>query len=114
MACNVGGSDGTGIEVTEAKEGDTIKVQWDFSDHPGPITHFLFGPVDDVTKESGVGTWFKIDELNSEGRKWGSELMHPDMTRTFKLPMGLASGGYLLRSEMLGLHGSYKMGGGQL
>ncbi|KAJ8120125.1 hypothetical protein O1611_g10445 [Lasiodiplodia mahajangana] len=36
-----------------------------------------------------------------------------DMTHTFKLPSSLESGEYLLRSEMLALHGSQTLGGAQ-
>jgi hypothetical protein len=35
------------------------------------------------------------------------------MTHEFKLPTGLASGEYLLRSEMLALHGAQTVGGAQ-
>ena len=56
MACNVGGSKvPSGVETVAAAEGDTIKVQWDNTGHPGPITHFLYGPVDDASKADGIG-----------------------------------------------------------
>ena len=45
MACNVNGNKvPSGVQTVEAKAGDTIKVQWDQSSHPGPITHFLSDP----------------------------------------------------------------------
>ena len=113
IACNVNGQKGVAVTV-DAKEGDTIKVQWDQSGHPGPITHMLFGPVDSAKDATGVGKWFKIDELNSEGGKWANEIMAADdMTHEFKLPTGLPSGEYLLRSEMLALHGAQTIGGAQ-
>lgn len=40
IACNVDGTDGTGVETVAASAGDTITVQWDQSTHPSPITHF--------------------------------------------------------------------------
>ncbi|KAH6618859.1 endoglucanase-like protein II [Boeremia exigua] len=116
MACNVGGSKvPSGVETVPAAEGDTIKVQWDQSGHPGPITHFLFGPVDDASQATGIGAgWFKIDEQDQVDGKWANEIMGANnMTREFKLPTGLASGEYLLRSEMLALHGAQTVGGGQ-
>ncbi|KAI8935016.1 hypothetical protein NX059_008681 [Plenodomus lindquistii] len=116
LACNVGGSKvPSGVDTVPANEGDTIKVQWDQSGHPGPITHMLFGPVDDASMETGVGAgWFKIDEVNNVDGKWANEIMGAaNMTREFKLPTGLASGEYLLRSEMLALHGSQTVGGAQ-
>lgn len=116
MACNVGGSKvPSGVDTIPANEGDTIKVQWDQSGHPGPITHFLFGPVDDASQETGIGAgWFKIDELNNVDGKWANEIMGANnMTHEFALPTGLASGEYLLRSEMLALHAAQTVGGAQ-
>jgi len=116
MACNVGGSKvPSGVETVAAAEGDSIKVQWDNSGHPGPITHFLYGPVDDASQATGIGAgWFKIDEVDQVDGKWANEIMQAsNMTHEFKLPTGLASGEYLLRSEMLALHGSQTVGGAQ-
>ncbi|KAH9211796.1 glycosyl hydrolase family 61-domain-containing protein, partial [Leptodontidium sp. 2 PMI_412] len=115
LACNVNGNVvPSGVTTTAANEGDTIKVQWDSSSHPGPITHFLYGPVNDATMATGVGSWIKIDEFDSENGTWANEIMMAqDMTYSFKLPTGLTSGEYLLRSEMLALHGSQTIGGAQ-
>ncbi|KAF9698339.1 hypothetical protein EKO04_003361 [Ascochyta lentis] len=116
MACNVGGSKvPSGVETVAAAEGDSIKVQWDSSGHLGPITHFLYGPVDDASQATGIGAgWFKIDELDQVDGKWANEVMQAaNMTHEFKLPTGLASGEYLLRSEMLALHGAQTVGGAQ-
>ncbi|ORY60224.1 glycosyl hydrolase family 61-domain-containing protein, partial [Pseudomassariella vexata] len=114
MACNVDGS--TGVDTTyAASEGDKITVQWDVSTHPGPITHFLFGPVDDASKATGIGAgWFKIDELDYTNGTWANEvLLNNGGNYTFTLPTGLESGDYLLRSEMLALHGAQTVGGAQ-
>ncbi|KAF1925486.1 lytic polysaccharide monooxygenase [Didymella exigua CBS 183.55] len=116
MACNVDGSKvPSGVATVPAAEGDSIKVQWDSSGHPGPITHFLYGPVDDAAQATGIGAgWFKIDELDQVDGKWANEIMQAaNMTHEFKLPTGLASGEYLLRSEMLALHGAQTVGGAQ-
>ncbi|KAH7333279.1 putative endo-beta-1,4-glucanase D [Rhexocercosporidium sp. MPI-PUGE-AT-0058] len=115
LACNVNGNVvPSGVTTTTAKEGDTIKVKWDSSSHPGPITHFLYGPVDDASMATGIGSWIKIDEFDSKNGTWANEIMMTqDMTYSFKLPTGLASGEYLLRSEMLALHGAQTIGGAQ-
>ncbi|KAF1973745.1 hypothetical protein BU23DRAFT_464059 [Bimuria novae-zelandiae CBS 107.79] len=113
MACNVGGQTGV-ADTVAASEGDTIKVQWDQSGHPGPITHMLFGPVDSAKAATGVGSWFKIDELDYVDGKWANEIMGAaNMSHEFTLPTGLPSGEYLLRSEMLALHGAQTVGGAQ-
>jgi cellulase len=73
------------------------------------------GPVDNASTTTGVGEWFKIDEFDSENGTWANAIMEAqNMTYSFNLPTGLASGDYLLRSEMLALHGSQTLGGAQL
>ncbi|KAF1992992.1 carbohydrate-binding module family 1 protein [Amniculicola lignicola CBS 123094] len=116
MACNADGSSvPSGVETVAAAEGDSITVGWDASGHPGPITHFLFGPVDSAAEESGIGAgWLKIDELDYKNGTWANAIMQADGGNyTFSLPTGLASGEYLLRSEMLALHGAQTIGGAQ-
>ncbi|KAI0599570.1 glycosyl hydrolase family 61-domain-containing protein [Biscogniauxia sp. FL1348] len=116
IACNVNGSiTPSGVETYAANEGDKITVNWDVSSHPGPITHFLFGPVDDASQASGIGAgWFKIDELDYQNGTWANEVVgNNGGNYTFSLPTGLESGDYLLRSEMLALHGAQTVGGAQ-
>ncbi|KAF7853062.1 hypothetical protein EAF04_010801 [Stromatinia cepivora] len=115
ITCNVNGNKvPSGVNTTAANEGDAITVQWDSSGHPGPIQHYLFGPVDDASMATGIGSWFKIDEYVEVNGTWASALMEAgNMSYTFKLPTGMASGEYLLRSEMLALHGAQTVGGAQ-
>ncbi|KAB8304106.1 hypothetical protein EYC80_003527 [Monilinia laxa] len=115
ITCNVNGNVvPSGVNTTAAKEGDTITVQWDPSTHPGPIQHYLFGPVDDASQATGIGEWFKIDEYVEVNGTWASNLMDAgNMSYTFNLPTGMATGEYLLRSEMLALHGAQTLGGAQ-
>ncbi|KAH9905151.1 glycosyl hydrolase family 61-domain-containing protein [Xylariomycetidae sp. FL2044] len=116
IACNVDGSTvPSGVDTIAANEGDEITVGWDTSSHPGPITHFLYGPVDDAAQASGVGEgWFKIDELDYANDEWANQVvMDAGGNYTFTLPTGLESGDYLLRSEMLALHGASTVGGAQ-
>ncbi|KAF7911468.1 uncharacterized protein EAF01_002975 [Botrytis porri] len=115
ITCNVNGNVvPSGVKTTAANEGDAITVQWDSSTHPGPIQHYLFGPVDDASMATGIGSWFKIDEYVEVNGTWASNLMNAgNMSYTFKLPTGMASGEYLLRSEMLALHSAQTVGGAQ-
>lgn len=98
ITCNVNGNTVPRTEaVCAAAAGDTIKVQWDSSTHPGPITHFLLGPIGDATQESGVGSWVKIDEVGYVDGQWANEIMQAaEMTHEFKLPANLESGDYLV------------------
>ncbi|KAI1658639.1 glycoside hydrolase family 61 protein [Daldinia decipiens] len=116
IVCNVGGDKvPSGVTTVPARGGDTVTVGWDPSGHPGPITHFLYGPVGDAAKASGVGAgWFKIDERDYVDGHWANEVVQNNGGNyTFKLPTGLKSGDYLLRSEMLALHASQTVGGAQ-
>ncbi|MCJ1440873.1 MAG: hypothetical protein MMC23_001359 [Stictis urceolatum] len=108
ITCNVNGNIvPSSVAVCSAKAGDTIKVQWDSSTHPGPITHFLYGPVSNAQQATGVGSWFKINELDYTNGEWANQVMEAqNMTYEFKLPAKLPSGDYLLRSEMEALHAS--------
>jgi len=108
ITCNVNGNTVPRSEsVFAANAGDKIKVQWDSSSHPGPITHFLFGPVTDATQATGIGSWVKINELSYVNGSWANQIMGAaNMTYEFNLPSKLASGDYLLRSEMEALHSS--------
>ncbi|KAI1759580.1 lytic polysaccharide monooxygenase [Hypoxylon sp. FL1150] len=116
ITCNVNGDKvPSGVETIPAKGGDSITVAWDVSSHPSPITHFLYGPVDDASEASGVGAgWFKIDERDYVDGHWANEIVsNAGGNYTFKLPTNLKSGDYLLRSEMLALHGAQTVGGAQ-
>lgn len=99
IACNVDGSTvPSGVTTVAANEGDSITVNWDISSHPGPITHFLFGPVDDAAQETGIGAgWFKIDERDYVDGAWANEYLSDNGGNyTFTLPTGLQSGDYLV------------------
>lgn len=119
IRCNVNGGLATGTNpvpgVCAAKAGDEITVIWDTSSHPGPLQHFLYGPVDNALTADGSGAkWFKVHELSVQNGKMANVLMMENQGKwTFKLPANLESGEYLLRSEMLALHGAGVIGGAQ-
>ncbi|EFQ92268.1 hypothetical protein PTT_10713 [Pyrenophora teres f. teres 0-1] len=116
LVCNVGGTKTpSGVQTLPAPAGSKIKVQWSTFVHMGPITHMLYGPVADASQTSGEGAgWFKIDELDSVGGKWASQVMiGENYTHEFSLPEGLPEGEYLLRSEMVALHNAQLVGGAE-
>lgn len=102
ITCNVNGNVvPSGVTTVAAKAGDSIKVAWDSSTHPGPITHMLFGPVSDASQATGVGSWTKIDELDYVNGQWANEIMEAqNMTHEFNLPAKLASGDYLVSTVL--------------
>lgn len=105
----------SGVSTISAAAGANFTVQWDSSSHPGPIQHFLFGPVTNASLSTGIGSWVKIDEFDEYNGTFASNIMEEnDMKYSFYLPTNIADGDYLLRSEMLALHGSETLGGAQL
>jgi lytic cellulose monooxygenase (C1-hydroxylating) len=100
--------------------GSTIGVQWhhqsnspsdDIIDptHAGPIIFYL------AKSDTGSGNvWFKIYEDGFSGGKWGVDRMLDKKGRVdVTLPTDIAPGNYLLRGEILALHGAYALNGVQ-
>lgn len=100
--------------------GSTIGIQWhhtsnspsdDIVDptHVGPIIMYL------AKSDSGAGNvWFKIFEDGYSNGKWGVDRMLDKKGRVdFKIPADIAPGNYLLRGEIIALHGAYALNGVQ-
>ena len=77
-------------------------------EHKGPTTAYL-KKVNNATTDSGIGGgWFKIqqDGLGSDG-VWGTErIINGQGRHAIKIPQCIAPGQYLLRAEMIALHGA--------
>lgn len=74
--------------------------------------------VTDATKDSGVGNgWFKIMEqgYNSGSGVWGTDTVIKNAGKqVINIPDCLEDGQYLLRAEMIALHGARSVNGAQL
>ena len=118
--CNVNGLSASGTNpppgVCNVNAGDQLTVRWDVSTHPSPIQHFLYGPVANASTADGSGTkWAKIDVTNIVNGQFANVPMESNGgLYTFTLPKNLATGDYLLRSEMLALHAASTVGGAQV
>ncbi|KAK4246085.1 glycoside hydrolase [Corynascus novoguineensis] len=130
IACN-GSPNPTTLtsKVITVKAGDTVTAIWRYmlsttgsapndvmdSSHKGPTMAYL-KKVNDATTDSGVGGgWFKIQEdgLGSDG-VWGTErVINGQGRHNIKIPECIAPGQYLLRAEMLALHGASNYPGAQ-
>lgn len=83
--------------------------------HKGPVMAYL-KKVSDATKDSGVGNgWFKIQEEGFSNGKWGTDtVINSGGNQQIKIPDCIEDGQYLLRAEMVALHGARSTNGAQL
>lgn len=85
------------------------------SSHKGPTLAYL-KKVGDATKDSGVGGgWFKIQHNGYNGGTWGTDTVIKNQGKhDIKIPACIENGQYLLRAEMIALHGAGSSKGAQL
>lgn len=62
----------------------------------------------DARTDSGVGNgWFKIQEGGYKNGKWATnEVIDNKGSQAIQIPKCIANGQYLLRAEMVALHGA--------
>jgi cellulase len=100
--------------------GSTIGIQWHHnsnsasddiidSTHKGPVMVYL------AKSNDGAGSvWFKIYEDGFANGAWGVDRLLANKGRVdVTIPSDLPSGNYLLRGEIIALHGSYVVNGAQ-
>ncbi|KAF2476769.1 uncharacterized protein BDR25DRAFT_211040 [Lindgomyces ingoldianus] len=126
IVCNGGPNPTTATsKVITVQAGSTAKLTWrhtltsaasDVIDpsHKGPVMAYM-KKVSDATKDSGVGGgWFKIQQDGFDGTKWGVErLISASGVQTVTIPQCIAPGQYLLRGELIALHGAQNANGAQ-
>ncbi|KAF9457389.1 glycosyl hydrolase family 61-domain-containing protein [Collybia nuda] len=117
--------------VIKVAAGSTVTAEWhhtlqganpsDSSDpvdssHKGPVIAYL-AKIPSATQTSVTGLkWFKIyqDGYNAADKTWGVDRMIQNKGKvTFTIPSCIASGQYLLRHEMIALHGAGSYPGAQ-
>jgi hypothetical protein len=111
-----------GAISAEVKAGGSVELQWTEwpESHHGPVITYMANcngdcsSVDKTTLE-----FFKIDEGgliddSSVPGKWASdELIAANNSRTVTIPSAIASGNYVLRHEIIGLHSAGNSNGAQ-
>jgi len=72
--------------------------------------------VPDAKKDSGVGNgWFKIQEGGYTNGKWATNVVIENKgNQVINIPPCIENGQYLLRAEMVALHGARSTNGAQL
>ncbi|PGH26427.1 hypothetical protein AJ80_01925 [Polytolypa hystricis UAMH7299] len=112
-------------DIIQVKAGSTIQGTWrhtltsalgDVIDasHKGPVMAYL-KKVSDARTDSGVGGgWFKITEDGFDGSTWAvDKLISNRGLQSIKIPSCIANGQYLLRTEIIALHGAGQSNGAQ-
>jgi len=129
IACNGGPNPTTATSnVINVAAGSTVQATWrhtltsgsnDVVDpsHKGPVIAYL-KKVSDATTDVGYGSgWFKISEAgltNVASQDWAvTDLIANGGIQNIPIPSCIASGQYLLRAELIALHGASSAGGAQ-
>ncbi|RXW21616.1 hypothetical protein EST38_g4240 [Candolleomyces aberdarensis] len=111
----------SGAEITAEWHHDLNGATGSSSDpvdpsHKGPMLAYL-ARIPDATQEDVTGLkWFKIyhDGLDTATGEWGVDKLIKNKGKlTFKLPTCIPAGQYLLRVEMIALHGASNYPGAQ-
>ena len=129
MACN-GAPNPTSPTSTiiNVRAGDEITAVWRYmlsttgtapndimdSSHKGPTIAYL-KKVNNAATDSGVGGgWFKIQEDGFSNGVWGTEkVINGKGIHNIRIPECIEPGQYLLRAEMIALHGAASYPGAQ-
>ncbi|KAK4230419.1 polysaccharide monooxygenase [Podospora fimiseda] len=118
IICHKGSAPGKGYATIQA--GDKINLVWNPewpASHVGPVIDYLAncnGPCDTVDKSSL--RWFKIGGAgyDSANREWAAEtLIKNGNSWLVQIPADLKAGNYVLRHEIIALHGGPNPNGAQ-
>ncbi|KAJ2983502.1 hypothetical protein NUW58_g6239 [Xylaria curta] len=110
-----------GKKYIEANGGDTLTLYWNTwpDSHKGPVINYLAKCNGECTSASSGGLSFtKISEAgylsgNNPGTWVTDTLIAQNFTSDVKIPSGLAPGNYVLRHEIIALHGAGSKNGAQ-
>ncbi|KAF7555288.1 hypothetical protein G7Z17_g2271 [Cylindrodendrum hubeiense] len=120
IICHKGAKAARGHVTVQA--GDKINLQWNTwpESHKGPVIDYLArcsGNCEDVDKTQLE--FFKISasgliDMSLQSGKWGSDVLIANaFSWTVQIPSDLAAGNYVIRHEIIALHGSGQPNGAQ-
>ncbi|KAG9236403.1 putative endo-beta-1,4-glucanase D [Amylocarpus encephaloides] len=129
IACNGGPNPTTpSSKIIDVQAGSTVKARWrhtqqsgpnDIIDagHSGPVMAYL-KKVSNAATDPGYGSgWFKISEaglMDAASKRWAvNDLIKALGEQSIEIPSCIASGQYLLRAEIIALHGARSNAGAQ-
>ncbi len=100
--------------------GETITMIWDAwpSKHPGPVIDYIAEcPGDCTTVDKTQLKFVKLDEAGLVNGEFGDQKIlkatNPKLSYPVKIPATLKPGNYVLRHEIIALHGASTSGGAQ-
>ena len=100
--------------------GETITMMWDAwpSKHPGPVINYIAEcPGDCSTVDKTALKFVKLEEGGLKGGEFEDQKIlkatSPKLSYPVKIPTNLKSGNYVLRHEIIALHGASTTGGAQ-
>ncbi|KAH6651459.1 glycoside hydrolase [Truncatella angustata] len=101
-----------------ANAGDTLSLTWNTwpsDSHKGPLINYLAQCSGECTSASASAlTWTKIAENGYNSGTWATDpLPTSNYTSTVKIPSKLKAGNYVLRHEIIALHGAGSDNGAQ-
>ncbi|KAL5508486.1 hypothetical protein ACEPAH_6105 [Sanghuangporus vaninii] len=117
-AINCGPSAEPAAVVADASPGSTLEFDWgDWPHNTGPILTYLASCGDSTCDQfdASDAQWFKIDQAGkkSGSSEWYQQDIMNGQSYSTKLPNNLASGQYLVRHEIIGLHLAQSSGGAE-
>lgn len=124
IACNGGPNPTTpSSQIINVVAGETVQAVWRHSanlvidaSHKGPVMAYL-KKVDNALTDTGIGGgWFKIEEagFNAATNTWAvDDLIAADGYQKIRIPSCIPNGQYLLRAELVALHGAGSSQGAQ-
>ncbi|KAI9369679.1 glycosyl hydrolase family 61-domain-containing protein [Aspergillus egyptiacus] len=106
-----------GVLSAEVAAGDTVTVQWNqwLPEHDGPVITYLAACNGDcATVDKTQLKFFKVDAHGYEDGVWASDrLMQQGNSWDIIIPADLKPDGYVLRHEIIALHGAFGEAGAQ-
>ncbi|KAK1749348.1 family 61 putative glycoside hydrolase [Echria macrotheca] len=127
LACNGGPNPTTATkDIITVQAGSTVKAIWRHTltadktnimdpSHKGPTLAYLKKVDNALTDKGPGGGWFKIQEAGYSNGQWATNtVISNGGLHYIDIPACIPSGQYLLRAEMIALHGAGSSGGAQL
>ncbi|CAA7259330.1 unnamed protein product [Cyclocybe aegerita] len=101
--------------------GSRVSLNWTTwpESHVGPVITYMARAPSDVTKwnPGSDPVWFKVDESGKTAdRKWAATdlLTSSNSVYTLRIPPKLKPGQYIIRHEIIALHGAFEYPGAQI